>query len=824
MRGLVARTIAQVTVVALLTAGLAVFSAPTIGAAGSFAFSGSGWGHRLGLSQYGAYGQALEGRGWGQIVHSYYGSGVGALPTALPSFVRVGVAQNQSGADISGSGGYTIGAGDMRWSASTGVWKIRPTSTGMRVSAPSGQAWDVGSSVWIAGFEESGTVLTLGQNGKRYGRGWMDVVRKSASSVNIVIETTYDKYLYGLGEMPSSWPAAALQSQAVAARTYAFYKHATSGDRRSGCDCTVYASTVDQSYVGWDKESGSYGGAWVSAVDYTSFIVILTSGEPILALYHSSSGGRTDANEDVWGGSPLHYLRPMPDPWSRYSPHANWTAAFTSHDLGAKVGLDDVTSVDLSTRTMGGGVASAVLHGHIGGKAATKTLRGTDFRSVLGLRSTAVDVDRPRGFDQWLLLLNPQDSAVEATVSLERVGMTPVLATYALPAMSRTTVKVNSLVGAGDISMRVAASKPIVAERALYFVYRSWDGGATGEGVRAPQRTWTLAEGYQGRSFDTFVEVYNPQSTQAIATIDFLLEGGGVISVPATVPARGRTTLPAFGVAGLHLASFSVRVQADQPVVAERSSYFKYSSPAGWGSVMGGSAAAGQEDAKTSWDLAEGHSGPNFDTWTLVANPGSSPVTVTARYLTDDGRTVSSQFQVPANARHTMLARSVPGLAGHSHSVHIESSGPVVAERAMYFNYGGVGGGHGAQASAAPATRWYMAEGYAGPGFDTWILISNPTSQSAQVNVTALRDGGGTTTAGISVQPGSRRTMNLRDLAGPVSASTIVESTNGVGVVAERATYFTYDSHRGWNAAGGSNSMGVSEPSSTWYFAEGYLS
>ncbi|RIK09429.1 MAG: hypothetical protein DCC49_06155 [Acidobacteria bacterium] len=811
---------------ALFAAGLVLSGAPSTEAAGSFTFAGSGWGHRLGLSQYGAYGQGLEGRSWGQIIHSYYGSGVGAVPTSLPPSVRVGIAQSQTAADISGSGGaYTIGAGDMRWPATSGTWKISPTSSGMRVTAPNGQAWDIGvGSVWVSGFEESGTVITLAQNGKRYGRGWIDVVRKSGSSVNVVVETTYDKYLYGLGEMPSSWPAASLQAQAVAARTYAYYKHATSGDRRTSCDCTVHASTVDQAYVGWDKESGSYGSSWVAAVNYTASITILSSGAPILALYHSSSGGRTDANEDVWGGSPLHYLRPMPDSWSRYSPHASWTATFSSRDLGAKVGLDDVTSVDLSERSMGGGVATAVIQGISGGRSVTKTLSGTNFRSALGLRSTMVDVSRSRGFDQWLLLLNPNDSSVSASVSFERAGAQPVTSSYTLAAKSRTTIKVNNFVSTGDISMRVSASKPIVAERALYFVYGSWDGGASGEGAKNPRNTWILAEGYQGRSFDTFVEVYNPQSQQSAATIDFLLEGGGVISVPVSVPAKGRTTLPAYGVPGLHLASFSIRVQADQPVVAERSSYFKYKSPAGWGSAMGGSAAIGESEARASWDLAEGYSGPGFDTWTLVANPGSAPVDVTARYLTDEGKTVIQQFQVPANARQTTLARSLSGLSGHSHSVHIESSGPVVAERAMYFQYGGIPDGHGAQGTPAPATRWYLAEGYAGPGFDTWVLISNPASQTAEVRVSALLDGGGSVVRDVSVAPGSRRTINLRDVAGPVSASTMVESTNGVGIVAERASYFTYDSGRGWTATGGSDSMGVSEPSSTWYFAEGYVS
>lgn len=791
----------------------------------SFTFNGSGWGHRLGLSQYGAYGQALEGASWGEIIHHYYGAEVQAVSTTLPSIVRVGIAQNQSGADISGSGSYVIGAGEARWAAGTGTWKIRPESSGMRLESPGGESWSIATnSVWIAGYEERGTVITIGQVGREYGRGWIDVIRKSNSTVNIVVETSYDKYLYGLGEMPSSWPPAALQAQAIAARTYAYYKHVTSGDRRAGCDCTVYGSTIDQAYVGWSKESGVSGSDWVAAVDYTSGVAILSAGRPILALYHSSSGGRTEAKEDVWGGSSLHYLQPMPDPWSNRSPHASWTVTFTSRELGRHLGLDEVFSVDISSRTMGGGVASAIVTGSRAGRSVTRTYSGTDFRTLLGLRSTMVYTGRPRGFDQWLLLLNPQESAVRTSISFERSGSLPVVRSFSLPARSRTTVKVNDHVSRGEVSIRVTASAPIVAERALYFVHGEWSGGASGEGARSPSLEWVLAEGYQGRSFDTYIEVYNPQIQPANATVEFLLEGGANKILPITVPARGRITLPAFGVAGLNQKSFSVRVRSDRPVVAERSSYFKYMSPSGWGSMEGGSASLGVERARTNWSLAEGHSGPGFDTWTLVANPGPVAASVTAKYLTDDGRAIVQNFEIPPYSRHTTNARSIPGLEGHSHSVQISSSAPVVAERAMYFRYRQLSDGHTAQAASNPETRWFLAEGHAGPGFDTWILISNSSTQRAAVKVTVLTEDGQSIVREIMVAPGSRRTINLYGLVGPVSASTIVESINGVGIVVERASYFSYDSHRGWKAQGGSSSMGVSESSTSWFFAEGYLS
>src|SRR5919202_1280347 len=83
--------------------------------------------------------------------------------------------------------------------------------------------------------------------------------------LRLVAVMPMQRYLYGLGEMPSSWPQAALRAQAIAGRTYALNKISRIGQHRYPCDCAVYDSTVDQSYIGDAKRRSGYWAEWRSA-------------------------------------------------------------------------------------------------------------------------------------------------------------------------------------------------------------------------------------------------------------------------------------------------------------------------------------------------------------------------------------------------------------------------------------------------------------------------------------------------------------------------------------------------------------------------------
>lgn len=163
-------------------------------------------------------------------------------------------------------------------------------------------------------------------------RGAVDVVSTSRG-VAVVNEVALDDYVRGVAEVPSTWPLEALRAQAIAARTFALHQRQRTGDspaRAVGAD--ICATPACQLYIGVDKERSEQGERWVEAVASTSGQVLLYGGEPILAKYSSSNGGRS-----VAGGLP--YLPAANDPDSALGPYGRWRVSFAYGSLGAAFGL-----------------------------------------------------------------------------------------------------------------------------------------------------------------------------------------------------------------------------------------------------------------------------------------------------------------------------------------------------------------------------------------------------------------------------------------------------------------------------------------------------
>ncbi len=185
---------------------------------------------------------------------------------------------------------------------------------------------DVDSPLRIT-YEPYGSVVDVADKSNDYELGRLEVGLYSSTAcdsgfcLRLVVQLSMQKYLLGLAEVPSSWPQAVLRAQAMAGRTYAYDKRERSGSHRYPCDCTVYDSTIDQAYAGNGKRVGSDGVQtpedhfedWSEAVVATDGKIITHNGDPIQALYSSSSGGHTENNENVWGGTPLPFLRGVPD-------------------------------------------------------------------------------------------------------------------------------------------------------------------------------------------------------------------------------------------------------------------------------------------------------------------------------------------------------------------------------------------------------------------------------------------------------------------------------------------------------------------------------
>ncbi|MBN2167843.1 MAG: cellulase family glycosylhydrolase [Actinobacteria bacterium] len=326
--------------------------------------------------------------------------------------------------------------------------------------------------------------------------------------------------------------------------------------------------------------------------------------------------------------------------------------------------------------------------------------------------------------------------------------------------------------------------------------------------------TWYLPEGYTGGLFDTWVLVQNPGDETASVTLDFQLPpGNSAPSYSFELPAKTRKSVNLDALSGLSGTEVSTMVTSSRPVIAERSSYFNYNEKSG------GDCSTGITELSDTWFLAEGCTGKGFETWVLVQNPGDETASVTLDFQLPPGTGAPPySFDLPGKSRKSVKLNSLPGLSGTDVSTKVRSSVPVAAERAVYFNYEGKTGGHDSIGVSAPSNNWYIAEGYTGGSFDTWVLVQNPGDEDALVTLDfQLLPGNSAPSYSFELPAKTRKSIKLDSLPGLSGAdvSTMVRSDKPV--VAERSMYFFY----GW-LAGGHNSIGADHPDKKWYLTEGY--
>lgn len=212
--------------------------------------------------------------------------------------------------------------------------------------------------------------------GDRWYRGRVRLVRQG-SGITAVNHVDIEEYLYSVvgAEAIPSWPQEALKAQSVAARTYALYKRNTSRNGIYDVDTT----TATQVYKGLKSEYTTTH----QAVQATSGQVMTYNGKVILAVFHSSSGGHTENVEDIWT-SPLPYLRGVVD-YDQTSPVFQWNKTVSPSQLSRVVGgVGNIKAIVPQKTTPRGRIVTMKVVGDRG----VKTVKGTDLRKSLGLRST----------------------------------------------------------------------------------------------------------------------------------------------------------------------------------------------------------------------------------------------------------------------------------------------------------------------------------------------------------------------------------------------------------------------------------------------------
>ena len=187
------------------------------------------------------------------------------------------------------------------------------------------------------------------------------------------------------------------------------------------------------------------------------------------------------------------------------------------------------------------------------------------------------------GFDQWLCLQNPQDQMVSADLVFVTGEGETVPYAVDLASHSRTTLHVNHILGPGrDVSVSIKASRPIIAERPMYFLYNgAWSGGHCVLGTQAPADDWYFAEGTCRSSFDPYICIQNPAQQDAEVVITYMLGDGTTSEQTLTVDRQSRFTVPVKSFLGQgddKAHDFSARVQTTNgvPIIAERPMYFQH--------------------------------------------------------------------------------------------------------------------------------------------------------------------------------------------------------------------------------------------------------
>jgi hypothetical protein len=151
-----------------------------------------------------------------------------------------------------------------------------------------------------------------------------------------------------------------------------------------------------------------------------------------------------------------------------------------------------------------------------------------------------------------------------------------------------------------EVSTSVLSDLPVVAERAMYFVYNGKKGGHCSVGARSPSNRWYLAEGYTGGNFHMYVLLQNPNGSGAVARVRFMKGNGECREIPVELPPHSRRTVFVNSLPGLSGCEVGVQVQSDLPVIVERSQYFDY------GGLDDGTNSIGAINASRSWYFAEG--------------------------------------------------------------------------------------------------------------------------------------------------------------------------------------------------------------------------
>jgi stage II sporulation protein D len=470
---------------AFLVALILLAAAPSAHAASRLVIRGAGFGHGIGMSQYGAYGLSLKGVPYQQILARYY-TGTALAQVASEPEVRVLLQGGQRKVTFSGvarlgtrpldpAKTYNVVRGGSGLVLREGTKRLFTTAPPLRVDAPGGGALVLGG-VSVPGIRDG-----------RY-RGALEL-RPSARGISVINALGLESYVRGVvsAESPSAWPAEALKSQAVAARTYAITSRA--GSISDGFD--QYADTRSQVYKGVAAERASTD----AAVAATAGQVVTYAGQPVTTFFFSTSGGHTESIENSFVGSaPKPWLRGVEDPFDDLSPKHRWkpqtlTITQATRKLRGLV-KGQFRRIDVLQR----GISPRVVRAQIVGSRGTTNVTGPQLRTRFGL------------FDTWAFFTTVSSNAGRSPVVPPTPAAPPAPATPGTPAPT-TPPAAAAATATGGVSARAASARAA--------------------GVRAPMLSGTIAPAKPGAR----IRVERRAGARWVLAVDAQLDAKGRYAV-----------------------------------------------------------------------------------------------------------------------------------------------------------------------------------------------------------------------------------------------------------------------------------------------------
>jgi stage II sporulation protein D len=364
---------------------------PAISArSGSFTIHGAGWGHGWGMSQYGAYGAALKGLSWKQILAFYYrGTRLDKLPSGTKIKVWVSADSDNSLRVLPASGLAVSDTAGHRYTVPTGSkyrsWRISRSGAGYRLSYRTGSGSYVTKSTgltagtWSFSTGSKMVKVVLPNGSVRPYRGTVALIKRGAGerTINKVLLEDYVKGVVP-AEMPTSWAANAVRAQAVAARSYAVRLQKFAGN--SGYD--ICDTTACQVYRGMGLET-SGGNAAVKA---TTGTIVTYQGVVALTQFASSNGGHSARGDDS-------YLVAQRDPYDGVIKSQAWSRILSASSIsGAWPSVGTVKRLQITSRDGAGAWGGRVKTIKIIGTSRTATVSGTTFQHMFAMHSSLYTV------------------------------------------------------------------------------------------------------------------------------------------------------------------------------------------------------------------------------------------------------------------------------------------------------------------------------------------------------------------------------------------------------------------------------------------------